>query len=559
MAVAHDRTADGVPWELSQEARGVLPRHGLCRAWVAVALTVTGVLAATGLLAPSGSVAAEPRSAESGAAEQSTTRPTPAIQTAPATDAPRPNIVWIVVDDMSPDFSCYGESLIETPALDRLAREGVRFTQAFTTAPVCSPSRSALITGMYQTTIGAHHHRSGRGVLPIQLPSGIVPIPRLLQEAGYWTCIGSGLLAEDADANTCPAGLGLGKTDYNFVWDASMYDGPDWSNRQAGQPFFMQVQLHGGKLRGETIENFAAFAAKAKAVFGTTTDPQCVVLPPHYPRDPVLLADWAGYLDAVRMTDRHLARLIARLEREGLWESTILVFVTDHGISHARGKQFLYDEGTRIPLVIRGPGIPSGIVRDDLVEHLDLAATTLAWAGIARPAGMQSQDLFAADFVPRRQVFGARDRCDETVDELRSLRTEEWLYIRNGYPQRPLLQPSHYKDHKSIVRTLRTLHEQRALDPLTERLLFSETRPPEELYAWRTDRWQHVNRADDPACATVLQQLRRELDDWLRTTRDGGRESEAMYDSDLAVYLGRGHPVIERNIALMKRWAAEGK
>ncbi|MFO0909030.1 MAG: sulfatase-like hydrolase/transferase [Isosphaeraceae bacterium] len=153
----------------------------------------------------------------------------------------RPNIVWIVVDDMSAHFSCYGETLIQTPNVDRLAREGVQFTKAFTTAPVCSPCRSALITGCYQTTIGAHHHRSGRGDIKIQLPKGVVPVPALFQQAGYYTCIGGPLVR----------GKNLGKTDYNFEWDPSIYDGNDWAGRKPGQPFFMQVQLHGGKYRGQ--------------------------------------------------------------------------------------------------------------------------------------------------------------------------------------------------------------------------------------------------------------------------------------------------------------------
>ncbi|NOT59765.1 MAG: sulfatase-like hydrolase/transferase, partial [Acidobacteria bacterium] len=103
------------------------------------------------------------------------------------------NILWILMEDVGPEMACYGEPLVQTPNIDRLAREGVRFTNAHTTAPVCSPSRSALITGMYQTTIGAHQHRSGRGVEKIHLPAGVTPVPALLQKAGYFTCIGSGL------------------------------------------------------------------------------------------------------------------------------------------------------------------------------------------------------------------------------------------------------------------------------------------------------------------------------------------------------------------------------
>jgi arylsulfatase A-like enzyme len=254
-----------------------------------------------------------------------------------------------------------------------------------------------------------------------------------------------------------------------------------------------------------------------------------------------------------------VGEVMARLEREGILDQTLVVFMTDHGISHARGKQFLYDEGTHVPLVVRGLGIPKGKVRDDLVEHIDLAAFSLAAAGIPLPKSMQARDVFAKDYQPRDAVFAARDRCDETVERIRSVRTDRFLYIRNFHPQRPHLQPNAYKDGKSILKTLRVLHEGGQLDPLAEKLLFSATRPAEELYEWTTDRWQVKNLAGDAAHLKTLEMLRARLDRWMMETKDGGPESEARYDSDMAVYLGRGNPVVEKNIAQMKQWAREGK
>jgi len=161
-------------------------------------------------------------------------------------DTPRPNVVWFVIDDMSADFSCYGETAITTPHVDRLARDGILFKNAFVTAPVCSSSRSAMITGCHQTTIGAHHHRSGRGKHRISLPDGVEPLPARMQRAGYHTCIGSGLPGIDHRGLPVKKDR-VGKTDYNFDWDESIYDSHDWANRRPGQPFFMQVQLAGGK------------------------------------------------------------------------------------------------------------------------------------------------------------------------------------------------------------------------------------------------------------------------------------------------------------------------
>jgi arylsulfatase A-like enzyme len=481
------------------------------------------------------------------------------LLSSPLGAAEKPNVLWFVVDDMSANFSCYGEKTIETPHVDRLAREGTKFTHAFVTAPVCSPCRSALITGMYQTSIGAHHHRSGRGVEKIHLPDGVEPIPALFQRAGYYTCIGSGLPRVTRSGKKGRDGGGLGKTDYNFEWDEQIYDGPDWAGRRPGQPFFMQVQLAGGKLRGGDDERAQQLSARAREEFGAAVKPQDVTLPPYYPRDPVLLRDWAAYLDAVRFTDKHVGDVIARLESEGLLDNTLVVFMTDHGISHARGKQFLYNEGTHVPLVVRGPGIARGAVRDDLVEHIDVAALSLAAAGIPIPATMQGRDILASDYVPREAVFAARDRCDETVERIRSVRTDRFLYIRNFHPERPHLQPNAYKDGKDIIKRLRELHAAGRLDSLSEQLLFASTRPAEELYEWTTDRWQVRNLAGDPRYRETLEMLRNRLDRWMDETGDRGPESEAMYDSDMAVYLGRGNPAVEKNIALMKKWAAEGK
>lgn len=481
----------------------------------------------------------------------------------------RPNVLWFIVDDMSANFGPYGEKLVPTPHVDRLAREGTTFRRAFTTAPVCSPCRSAFITGMYQTTIGAHHHRSGRGAEKIVLPAGVAPVPVRFRAAGYYTAIGTGM-AEQAQAGQPKtkgkkAGTGLGKTDYNFEWDPRMYDGNDWAGRKPGQPFFMQVQLLGGKLRGGTDEAARRLQERAQAEFGVATDPAKAELPPYYPRDPVLLRDWAAYLDTVRFTDKHVGEVLARLEKEGVLENTLVIFTTDHGISHARGKQFLYDEGAHVPFVVRGPGVPRGAVRNDLVELIDLTPISLAAAGIPVPAGMQAKNVFAADYRPREAVFAARDRCDETVERIRSVRTEQYLYIRNFHAQRPLLQPNAYKDGKSIVQTLRELNAAGKLDALQRELLFSPTRPVEELYAWTTDRWQVKNLAADPAHRKTLEQLRGRLDRWMAETKDRGPEAESMYDSDMAVYVGgrngkaAGNSATEKNIALMKQWAREGK
>ncbi|MEM8954751.1 MAG: sulfatase-like hydrolase/transferase [Verrucomicrobiota bacterium] len=255
----------------------------------------------------------------------------------------RPNIIWVVVEDQSRHYGCYGESLVETPNIDRLAEEGVRFTNAMVTAPVCSTARSALATGMYQTSIGAHHHRSGRGKEKIHLPEHVKLIAEYFQDAGYYTCLGSSGHLE-VPLKDKLAGR-FGKSDYNFEWDESVYDAPEWSGRADGQPFFAQVMLAGGKAR-----------TLARAHEGIPhVETEAVELPPYYPDHPVLREDWAAYLDTFSLMDLYVGQLMERLEAEGIAEETIIFFLTDHGVSHARGKQFCYDEGIMVPLIIWGP------------------------------------------------------------------------------------------------------------------------------------------------------------------------------------------------------------
>jgi len=474
--------------------------------------------------------------------------------------AERPNILWFIVDDMSAHLSSYGETTIETPEIDSLAKEGLKFTRAFVTAPVCSTCRSALITGMYQTSIGAHHHRSGRGEMKIHLPEGVEPVPALLKKAGYYTCIGSGLKSGGGKPKGKRKGGGLGKTDYNFEWSQEMYDSNDWAGRAAGQPFFMQVQLAGGKHRGQNGE----LSAEKVKVLGSTTSPADVKLPAHYPDDPVIRKDWAAYLDSVRYTDYEVGLVLKRLKAEGLYDNTVIIFMTDHGISHARGKQFLYDEGMHVPLIIKGPGIKAGAVRDDLVSSIDLAPVSLGLAGIPIPKWMQGKDILAGDYVTRGEVFAARDRCDETTERIRAVRTVEWKYIRNYHPERPALQPNAYKDGKAIVKRLRELNAAGQLSETHKKLLFAETRPKEELYRITDDPGELNNVVDDPHFAEVLAEMRGALAEWIETTGDKGEQPEgAMYDSDMAPYLaekkGTHLEELKANIAQMKQWAAEGK
>ncbi len=476
--------------------------------------------------------------------------------------AMRPNIVWVIVEDMSPDFSCYGQTDITTPNVDRLAREGVRFTKAFVTAPICSTSRSSLITGRYQTSIGAQNHRSSVPAHGLRLPPNTPMVTELFHAAGYHVNnLNFDSFIKDEPQLSTEESVAVAKTDYNFEWESSRsYDTAHWARREPGKPFFVQIQLNGGKFRGQAPK--PAWPKRVMKELGSVTSPAQVHLPTYLPDDPTIREDWAQYLDCVRYTDYQIGKIVERLSSTGDFDNTVFFFITDHGISHVRNKQFLYDGGTHIPLIIRGPNIPTDRVRTDLVEHIDLTATSLALAGISIPQTMQSRDLFADNYADREAVFAARDRADETVDWIRSVRTTNFKFIRNGFPDRPYLQPNAYKDSKAIVQAMRRLHAAGELNAV-QSLIMASTRPLEELYNLDNDPDETVNLADDPDYQDTRIAMRRMLIDWQARTGDlAGPESERVYELEvIADHVESGKvnqsPEYQANYALMQRWRSE--
>lgn len=434
-----------------------------------------------------------------------------------AVDAPqpdKPNILWLIAEDFSPHLGCYGTKEVWTPNLDRLAGEGMRYTRAFTTAPVCSASRSAFMTGMYQTTIGAHHHRSHRDD-GYTLPEGVKVATDRFREAGYFT----------ANIRALPAELGFkgtGKTDWNFTYAGKPFDSDQWGDLKGHQPFYAQINFS---------ETHRRFHGPPKA------DPAKVELPPIYPDHPVARQDWAAYLDDASELDRKIGLVLKQLEADGLADNTMVLFIGDHGQAHVRGKQFVYDDGLRIPLIIRWPralpapkNFAAGTVSDQLLCALDLTATSLALAGVQKPANMQGR-VFLGDQseAPRQVVFGARDRCDETMFRFRTARDARYRYIKNFMPERPLLQANAYKARSYPVWNL--IKELGAADKLTEwqkNFYLAPAMPPEELYDMDADPYSMTNLVSSakPEHQAALQRLRKELDTWIEESNDQGRIPE---------------------------------
>ena len=426
-----------------------------------------------------------------------------------------PNILWIMAEDTSPWMGCYGDSInaTATPNIDVLAASGVRFAWAFVPAPVCSPCRSALNVGQSQIRFGAHEHRSSRGPVKISLPKGMKLLPQIMRENGYYT-------------------FNLGKTDYNFVWDQEATfsllgkrpKNIPWDTFKQNQPFYGQIQTSGGKTNTRNL------AAARK------TDPATVTVPPDYPQNQLYREIVAEHYDSIRMEDDLVGSILEGLKASGMADNTIVVYFSDHGANHlVRHKQMVTEGGLHVPFMISGPKsyVPGQQVRNDLVNLLDLCATTLVWADIERPHWYEGQDLFSSDFKPRQWVASAKDRMDHTIDRVRSIRTDRFRYTRNYKLDRIFLQPQ-YRDPKDYVKNLRELYAKRELSPKLTEIYFGQ-RPAEELYNVVNDPHQLNNLAKDPAFQHELKHHQQLLDAWLAQGDMGEGEepaAEMTYQAD---------------------------
>jgi arylsulfatase A-like enzyme len=432
--------------------------------------------------------------------------------------ATQPNIIWLSCEDISPHIGCFGDPHAITPNIDRLATEGVRYTNAFTTAGVCAPCRSGIITGLYQTSLGTHHMRC-----TAQLPDHIRPFPNYLREAGYYCTNNS-------------------KQDYQFstppdVWDESSGKA-HWRNREDDdQPFFAVFNYTG------CHESGIASDSKYRSVTSVLTedqrqDPNALELPPYYPDTPLVREDWKRNYELITAMDYWVGDLIQQLKDDGLYENTIIFYWSDHGVGLPRAKRWLYDSGTHIPLVVRIPetlrvdaqGTP-GAVTDQLVSSIDFGPTVLTLAGLAVPDHVQGVPFLGENLpAPRDYVYGGRDRMDERYDIIRMARDKRFLYIRNYEPLKTYYQYMNTPEKGVTMAELRRLHNAGELTETAE-YFFSPRKPVEELYDCETDPHNVNNLAADPAYADLLERMRGVHLQWVQDTKDVGLIPEPIITS----------------------------
>ncbi len=438
-----------------------------------------------------------------------------------------PNILWIVGENLNLDLGIYGAENVATPHLDALAKDGVRYTHVFSTSPVCAPSRSAFMTGMYQTSTDTHHMRSHRDD-DYRLPPGVRPITHRLVEAGYFT------------ANISSIGdreVGTGKLDLNFVNEGPIYDSDDWSSLKSRQPFFAQINTP--EIEYDIYDRKTYLKERVEWVgeheHPQIASPENVSVPPYYPDHEITRQELARYYNSVSGMDVRIGWILDQLERDGLADNTIVIFFGDNGRLDARGIHWCWDTGLRVPMIIHWPKdypAPSqyapGKVNDDIISLLDITATTLWMAGITPPLNMQSR-VFLGEQAdpPRRYAFSARDRIDETENRIRSVRDKRYHYLRNYMPEQGFASLNRYKEKCFAVKPLmRELHAQGKLSGPAAQLM--EPLPYEQLYDTEADPHEIHNLAgsDRPEHQEALLQMRAALDTWITETGDRGEFPE---------------------------------
>ena len=434
------------------------------------------------------------------------------VNEATAKDQERPNILCITCEDISPRLGCYGDQVAKTPNLDAFAESAIRFTRMYTTVGVSSPSRSALITGMYPTAIGSNYMRNfaqpeymPEGIPPYQvvLPEGIKCYTEFLRAAGYYCTNNS-------------------KTDYQFdspltAWDEQGRDA-HWKHAPKGKPFFSIFNLM------VTHESMVWVRSKQPLVIS----PDEIVLPPYFPDDPVIRQDMAVMYSNIYEMDRQFQALVDELKAAGKWENTIIIWYSDNGGPLPREKRAIYETGMLVPFMIRFPdGYRAGEVEERMCMFPDIPATILSLAGICPPDYMQGEAFLGkyAETTPREYVYGARNRMDEQVDKQGAVRDRRFRYVRNYNPERPNYNPNAFRLQMPMMRRMVELLQRDSLNEAQMRW-FVAPRGEEEFYDVENDPYELHNLIGDPRYAADIDRLRKELDRWIDEECPRWRQTE---------------------------------
>lgn len=433
----------------------------------------------------------------------------------------KPNILWITVEDMSPHLPSFGDSTVSTPNIDRLAKEGIRYSNFYSVSGVCAPSRAALITGMYPTTIGAMHMRTMQRTAAIDK----ITDPELLAIPTYEAvppaeakCFTEYLRKEEYYCTN------NSKTDYQFAtpitaWDESS-DKAHWRNGPEEKPFFAVFNF-------TVTHESRVWERKDEPL---RVDPDKVPVPPYYPDSPIIRNDIARNYDNIIEMDKQVGELMQQLEEDGLLDSTIIFFYSDHGSGLPRAKRWVYDSGLKAPLIIRFPDRKGeGTVDDQLISFVDMAPTMLSLLEIPIPDYMQGQAFLGPQKAvePREYVYAARDRMDPATETIRAVRDADFKYIKNYRSNEPWVKFIPYRDQMDLMQELLRIGKEKGSDlPSSQQWIIAQNKPDEELYDTGKDPHEINNLAAEPAYTSKLEELRKAHEDWKEKTKDMGHIPE---------------------------------
>lgn len=423
-----------------------------------------------------------------------------------AADPKTPNIIWIVTEDISPNLGCYGDPDAITPNIDKLAARGAKFTRAFSHSPVCAPTRSGLISGMYPTTMGSHHMRS-------TLLNPPKTFPEELRDLGYFVAW-------------------PGKTDFNFAVPKGLADTKeDWTKKPEvlpkDKPFFAYINYTITHESQNRVPEARYKKNTERLKPEEIRDRSKLQLPPYYPDHPDVRECLGKYHDHITALDYLVGDILELMDKQGWADNTIVVFYGDHGIGLPRGKRWCYDTGILVPMLISWPAvIEPNSVREDKICFLDLAPSMIAVAGGKPPERMQGRVIIGEKTDPEPDyIFSARDRMDEAYDRIRSVRGDRYHYIRNFHPEIPYAQWINYRDMMPVMKVWRKQAFAGELNDV-QSLFFARTKPKEEFYDTLADPWEVKNLIDDPAHQETIGKMRKALDEWIVESKDKGEIPE---------------------------------
>ena len=433
----------------------------------------------------------------------------------------QPNILWLVAEDMSPTIAAYGDSTIHTPNLDRLFKEGVRYTHMFSVSGVCAPSRFSIATGIYTTRGGAQHMRTSSrpeymekiGVIPYEATPDppVRMMSEVMRENGYYTTNRS-------------------KQDYQFKAPVTAWNENSprahWRNRPEGMPFFSIVNF------GVTHES--QIWARANDTLLVAADAE-VPIPPYLPSTDLVYQDVRRMYSNILRLDARIGDVLEELESDNLLEETIIVFYSDHGGPLPRQKRQLYDSGLHVPLAIRFPNQQlAGMTDDQLISFVDLAPTTFSLAGVPLPEYLDGQAFLGTQRAgaPRSFIHAAADRFDAEYDTKRAVRDQRYKYILNLRPDLGYYLAVTYREQMATMQELLRLRDLGELDEYQAQW-FRESKPEEELFDTENDPYELRNLADDPSYSERLALMRTELENWMADTGDPGAMDEMEFVATL--------------------------